>query len=362
MVPMIQIGKLENRYLTLLITLAAILMNGYLDYLTGSEFSFSLFYLFPICFLALYKDTRLYSVFVAACVASLVWFIADYGTRQYSSFFFPVWNAFVRLNLFTAIGLLLVYLKDKDKKLHQVNDNLKTLVEEKNNIIGVAGHDLRNSISGIFTFSEILIDDYKNQLDARSMEMLRHIRTLSNNTLVLLQNLLDISAIESGKVRLTMETNDYMSFIREQLSLSQIQAGHKDMRISLHTDIESLQMEFDSHYLAEVIDNLLSNAIKYSYKGSEIIVRVSLPGNNRVLTEVIDHGKGIAREEQQGLFNYFKTTSTRPTAGEKSTGLGLAIVKKIVDLHHGEVWLSSEPDKGSVFSYTLPVNGKPVES
>jgi len=131
MVPMIQIGKLENSYLILLITLAAIFLIGYLDYLTGSEFSFSLFYLFPICFLALYKDTRLYSVIVAACVASFVWFIAEYETRQYSSFFFPVWNAFVRLNLFTAIGLLLVYLKEKDKKLHHVNDNLKTLVEEK---------------------------------------------------------------------------------------------------------------------------------------------------------------------------------------------------------------------------------------
>jgi signal transduction histidine kinase len=114
-------------------------------------------------------------------------------------------------------------------------------------------------------------------------------------------------------------------------------------------------INFDNHYFSEAIDNFLSNAIKYSYNNSEIIVKISLPDDKHLLTEVIDKGKGIEEGEQQKLFNYFQKTSTRPTGGEISTGLGLAIAKKIITLHNGEIGVKSVLDQGSNFYFTLPI-------
>lgn len=120
---MIIIGKIENRLIILAITLLLVIFISFLDYITGSELSFSIFYLIPISFLALYRNTKALSVLICTIFASLLWFIVEYKTREYSNIFFPIWNTFVRLAMFTAIGLLL-YLKEKDKKLNLVNRDL----------------------------------------------------------------------------------------------------------------------------------------------------------------------------------------------------------------------------------------------
>jgi signal transduction histidine kinase len=293
-------------------------------------------------------------IVICSVFASILWFLADYYTREYSNFFFPIWNAFVRLIMYSAIGLLLLYLKEKDKTLNLVNRNLKALNEEKNKFIGIAAHDLRSPVSGIYSLSDLLIDEYKNNVHPKVLELLNLIRTMSNNTLVVLKNLLDVSKIESGKVELKLKTQDYISFIKKQIFLNQILARHKNITISLQSRTDSIITDFDNHYLSEVIDNLLSNAIKYSYNNSEIIVKISFPENKQILTEVIDKGQGIPEAEQQRLFNYFQKTSTRPTGGETSTGLGLAIAKQIITLHDGEIGVKSVLDQGSNFFFTLP--------
>ncbi len=132
-------------------------------------------------------------------------------------------------------------------------------------------------------------------------------------------------------------------------------ANHKNIAILFESQSESISIDFDEHYLSEAVDNLLSNAVKYSYKNSKIIVRLSVLNHEQILTEVIDSGKGISEPEQQNLFQYFQTTSTRPTGGEKSTGLGLAIVKQIINMHNGEIGVKSTLNKGSNFFYRLPV-------
>jgi signal transduction histidine kinase len=352
---MIVIGKIENRLTILAITLLIIALLGFLDYKTGEELSFSIFYLIPISLLSLYRGTKVTSILISAFFASILWFLAEYYTREYSNLFFPVWNAFARLVMYSAIGLLLLYLKEKDKRVNLVNSNLKALNEEKNKFIGIAAHDLRSPISGIYSLSDLLINEYKNNVSPKVLELLNLIRTMSNNTIIVLQNLLDVSKIESGKVELKLMTQDYISFIRHQIFLNQILAKHKNISISLQSRIDSIMINFDNHYFSEAIDNFLSNAIKYSYNNSEIIVKISLPDDKHLLTEVIDKGKGIEEGEQQKLFNYFQKTSTRPTGGEISTGLGLAIAKKIITLHNGEIGVKSVLDQGSNFYFTLPI-------
>ena len=154
---------------------------------------------------------------------------------------------------------------------------------------------------------------------------------------------------------MNLKNQDYLSFLQHQISVNRILAKHKEISISFHYPVVEIALLFDEHYLSEVVDNLLSNAIKYSNKNTEIVVRVSQDNGKQILTEVIDQGQGILAEEQQKLFNYFQTTSSRPTGGEQSTGLGLAIAKKIVVLHGGEIGLKSVPNEGSTFYFLLPV-------
>jgi signal transduction histidine kinase len=354
---MITVGKIQNRFFILLITLSVICVIGFIDYDTGSELSFSIFYIFPISFLALYKGTKANSVLIASAFAVLLCFIADNNTKEYSNLIFSIWNSFVRFLMFGTIGLLLLYLKEKDKKLRSANSKLQDLNDEKNRIIGIAAHDLRNPVSGIYSLSELLIDENKNSLQPKVLEVLNLIKTMSESTLVLLKNLLNVSTIESGKVDLKMECHNYVAFVKDQVMLNQILANHKDIQILLDAQPEDIEMNFDGHYLSEVIGNLLSNSIKYSYNSSEIHIHISLVNGKHVLTEVVDEGKGIALEEQQGLFNYFQTTSTKPTiSGDRSTGLGLAIVKKIVTLHQGEIGVKSVLNQGSNFYFTLPLS------
>ncbi len=353
---MIIIRHIKNRFVIFVSTVIIIFFIGFLDYISGKELSFSVFYLFPIALLALYRNSKSVSIIVSSFFASFIWFLADYFTREYSYLFYPLWNSFVRFTMFTSVGLLLLFLKEKHIRLNAVNEELKALNEEKNKFIGIAAHDLRSPIGVIFSYADILVSTYKNQFQPEIFEILNTIKSISNNTLIVLQNLLDIAKIESGKIELTFKNQDYISFVKQQILLNQILANYKNITILFESQSDNILIDFDEHYLSEAVDNLLSNAVKYSYKNSKIIVRLSILNHEQVLTEVIDNGKGISEPEQQNLFQYFQTTSTRPTDGEQSTGLGLAIVKKIINMHNGEIGVKSTPNQGSNFFYQLPVN------
>ena len=353
---MIIIGKIQNRLVIFLFAILTITLIGYLDYLTGVEFGFSFFYLIPISVFSLYRGTKVISIVLCSLIASILWFIAEYLVREYSMVFFPVWNAIVRFIIFLTIGLLLYYLKEKDKKLNLINNNLKTINEEKNKFIGIAAHDLRSPISGIYSFADLLIENNKGKLHPEILDILDTIKKTSSNSLAVLENLLDISKIESGKVILQFKKQDYISFLKNQISLNQLFAKNKEIVISFKSQTDTFLVDFDEHYLSEVINNFLSNAIKYSNRNSEITVEISLQGNDQILTEVIDNGIGIPEAEQQNLFRYFQTTSSLPTDGEKSTGLGLAIAKQIVSLHNGSIGVKSSQNQGSNFFFLLPIN------
>jgi signal transduction histidine kinase len=349
------IGKFKNRFVTLLIANLTIGFIGYLDYLTGEEFSFAFFYLFPIAALSLAPNTKSYAIIFSSFVASILWFFAEYFSREFSSLFFPIWNAGVRLSIFISIGLLILYLKKKEKKLKTLNSDLKSLNDEKNKFIGIAAHDIRGPLGIIKSFTDILIEDYKEELNPEITEVLDIIKSTSSHSITILENLLDVSKIEAGKLVLNYKTQDYILFIKNQIYLNQLLAKNKDIQIVLQSGKNELMVDFDEHYLSEVIGNLLSNAIKYSNRNTEILVKISFTNSNEVLTEVIDHGIGITESEQKSLFNYFQKTSSRPTEGEESTGLGLAISKQIISLHQGMIAVKSAKNQGSNFYYQLPI-------
>ncbi len=218
---MIIIRHIKNRFVIFVYTAIIIFFIGFLDYISGKELSFSVFYLIPIALLALYRNTKSVSIIISSFFASFIWFMAEYFTREYSSLFYPLWNSFVRFSMFTSVGLLLLFLKEKHIRLNAVNEELKALNEEKNKFIGIAAHDLRNPIGVIFSYADILVSTYKDNFQPEIFEILNTIKSISNNSLVVLQNLLDIAKIESGKIELTFKNQDYISFIRQQILFNQ---------------------------------------------------------------------------------------------------------------------------------------------
>jgi signal transduction histidine kinase len=304
-------------------------------------------------FLVIIKESSQTIIILNALLASLVWFLADYNLKEYSNNFLPLWNSFVRFVIFVLVGQLALNLNRKHKKLIQTNMELQKLNEEKNKLIGIAAHDLRNPIATIYSFSDLLITREKNETNG---EIIHYIKETSSNTLEMLEKLLDISQIESGTVEISFKFQNYVEFVEKYVAINQMLADKKEIKIRFETYKNKIPLSFDEHYLSEVINNLLTNAIKFSYPHSEVLVRVTESKKKRIKTEVIDKGKGIPQEEQDKLFNYFQKTSTRPTAGEKSTGLGLAIAKKIVLEHNGQIGVVSEKNKGSNFFFELPQN------
>jgi PAS domain S-box-containing protein len=244
-----------------------------------------------------------------------------------------------------------------EEALRQSNDQLRELNSQKNEFLGMAAHDLRNPIAVIQNSSLILSRYSSENLLEKQKEFLKKIYDTSKFMLELLNNLLDISKIESGKLELEMTKNNYSDFVKKILEFNRFFATEKDISIDLVLPDDIPLFDFDKNKIEQVLNNLISNAIKYSHPNTTITIEVQKE-KDFVITKVSDQGQGIPKNELPHIFKPFQKASIKPTAGEKSTGLGLAIVKKIVEGHKGEIGVESEVGKGSTFFFKLPnLNG-----
>lgn len=233
---------------------------------------------------------------------------------------------------------------------------LVELNQLKNKFLGIAAHDLRNPISSISGFSELLLSEDMGPLTEEQNEFVGIIHDASQRMLALLNDLLDISMIESGKLELRVEQGSLKRLIEDQIHINRIIAEKKG--IMLHARLSEIpDALFDANRITQVIDNLVGNAIKFSPSGSKIHITLARE-ENMAKVSVMDEGPGISSEDQTKLFGEFQRLSTQPTGGEKSTGLGLSIVKKIIEAHRGTVGVESRIGKGSTFSFTIPLGGQ----
>ena len=244
-----------------------------------------------------------------------------------------------------------------EEALRQSNDQLRELNNQKNEFLGMAAHDLRNPIAVIQNSSSVLSRYSSENLSEKQKEFLKKIYDTSKFMLELLNSLLDISKIESGKLELEISKNNYPDFVRKNIEFNRFFATEKDISIDSVLSDDIPLVDFDRNKIEQVLNNLISNAIKYSHPNTMIRIEV-LKEKDFVVTKVIDQGQGIPENELPHVFKPFQKASTKPTAGEKSTGLGLAIVKKIVEGHQGIIGVESEVGKGSNFFFRLPLLDK----
>ena len=239
-------------------------------------------------------------------------------------------------------------------ELKRRNEELEKLNEQKNQFLGMAAHDLRSPLGLILAYSNFLSEQTSSMLNESQAKFLSVIQLSSKFMLGLINDLLDISKIESGKLQLNLEKMDLLLLIKRNVELNNFLANKKQIAISLKCDKTIPEIIIDSAKVEQVFNNLISNAIKYSYPSTKVEINIEKTDHD-VIISVIDQGQGIPTEELGKLFEPFEKTSVRATGGEKSTGLGLAIVKKIIEGHQGKIWTESEVGKGSKFHFTLPL-------
>lgn len=265
----------------------------------------------------------------------------DYIVRPFSP---PIVRARVKAHL---------QLKAQRDELAEMARNLDQINQTKNKFLGMAAHDLRNPLVSIRGFSDLLIDGAFGPITEEQRDIMETIHAAAQNMLVLVNDLLDITVIESGKVPLCMETSSLNSLMEERIRLNRIHADRKDITIHA-TYADEIQGRFDRKHMGQVVDNLISNAVKYSPAGSSIYISVRAADGGACVS-VRDEGPGMSLDDQAKLFGEFQKLTARPTAGEGSTGLGLAIVKKIIAAHGGRLTVESELGKGSTFTFIIPL-------
>jgi len=239
------------------------------------------------------------------------------------------------------------------RELGTRNEQLKELNELKNKFMGMASHDMRNSLGAIKGYSQILKEDM-NELPAETKDrFLNFIFKSSENILKMVNDLLDISVIESGMLKLDLHREPFKNLANHHIMINQYFADKKN--ITLYSDLEDVpDCRIDSNKIGQVMDNLLNNAIKFSRPGKNIFIELKNTGN-RIIFSVRDEGPGISEEDQAKLFQHFQKLTARPTAGESSSGLGLAISKKMIEAHDGCLGVKSQLASGSTFWFEIPL-------
>lgn len=244
-------------------------------------------------------------------------------------------------------------LSNLGRELQKKNSELVRLNNLKNQFLGMAAHDLRNPISIIFSYSNFLLDEVGDCLSPEHSEFLAGIRSSSEFMLNLLDNLLDIAKIESGKLHLDRKPTDIITLMQRNVALNRILAQKKGIHIQFHHYEVIPEITVDPLKMDQVLNNLISNAVKFSPPATTITVS-AFRSADHLTVSVKDEGPGLPEEDLKKLFQPFSKTSVRATDGEKSTGLGLSIVRKIILGHMGKIWVESKVGKGSNFIFSLP--------
>lgn len=247
-------------------------------------------------------------------------------------------------------------LTEMHRELEEKNAALLRLNEEKNGFIGMAAHDLRNPLGVILGYSDYLLIMRRDHIAEEDVEIIEQIGKSSRFMLSLINDLLNISTIESGRLTLDRSSTDLAELTAAIVRRSVVLAARKGTRLVCAADRDLPLVHVDPQKVEQVLSNLIANAVQYSYPESSIEIAVQRQRSEVVLS-VKDHGQGIARGEMCKLFKPFGRTTSVGTDGEKSTGLGLAIARRIVEGHGGRIWVESELGEGSTFFVAFPVEG-----
>jgi signal transduction histidine kinase len=242
------------------------------------------------------------------------------------------------------------------REIEDKGRQLAAASQHKSEFLASMSHELRTPLNAIIGYSELLEEEAGDLDSGRLVPDLQKIATAAKHQLSLINDILDLSKVEAGRMELEVADFDLPTAIQNALTLVQERASRRGVVLSgaIHERVGAIRA--DERKVKQVILNLLSNALKFTPEGGRVDVEAVVDGE-RVVVSVADTGVGIAPEDQEKVFEEFQQVGTAAKKVE-GTGLGLTLCRKFVELHGGRIWVKSEPGQGSTFTFTLPV-GRP---
>ncbi len=230
---------------------------------------------------------------------------------------------------------------------------LEVASQHKSEFLANMSHELRTPLNAIIGFSEVLGERMFGELNEKQEEYLKDIHASGQHLLSLINDILDLSKIEAGRMELELTEFHLPTAIDNALTLIRERAGRRGIALHQTLDPHLGQIRGDERKIKQVLLNLLSNALKFTPEGGRVDVRASIADGMAEIS-VRDTGVGIAPEDQEAVFEEFRQVGTAARKVE-GTGLGLTLCRKFVELHDGKIWVKSEVGVGSTFTFTIPV-------
>lgn len=230
-------------------------------------------------------------------------------------------------------------------------EQLRTLDQAKSEFLSIASHELRTPLTSIKGSLSLMRSGIVGEMNEMADNLLTIAENETDRLIRLINDILDLAKIEARKLPLHQDWHSFTDLVKTCLQSLQGLANQAHVQIEAEA-IPALEAYMDPDRVQQVLTNLLSNAIKFSPKDASVIVRYEITESNQLYVEVRDHGRGIAPEDQDAIFQKFRQASNSPLV--KGTGLGLAIAKALVEQHGGDIGVRSVPGEGSAFYFTLP--------
>ena len=248
---------------------------------------------------------------------------------------------------------LFTELQASNREIADKSRQLEVASQHKSEFLANMSHELRTPLNAIIGFSEVLTERMFGELNEKQDEYLRDIYASGTHLLSLINDILDLSKVEAGRMELELADFHFPQAIDDALVLVRERALRRGITLEQSIDPRLGDIRGDERKIKQVLLNLLSNAIKFTPEGGRIDVRAAL---NEALVEVsvTDTGVGIAPEDLEAVFEEFRQVGTAEKKAE-GTGLGLALARKFIELHGGRIRVQSQVGVGSTFTFTLPV-------
>jgi signal transduction histidine kinase len=247
-------------------------------------------------------------------------------------------------------------LENSRREVAIARDEAIAANRHKSAFLANMSHELRTPLNAIIGFSEVLSAKVFGELNDKQAEYIDDIFASGHHLLSLINDILDLSKIEAGRLELSCMTFDLPGAIDNALTLMKERANRRGVTLRKQVASPVGAVTADERAVKQILINLLTNAIKFTDGGGSITVRAEGNGQEVVIA-VADSGIGIPKEDQTVIFEEFRQGTSDYTRKQEGTGLGLALSRRLVELHGGRIWVESEPGRGSTFSFTLPVAG-----
>ena len=254
---------------------------------------------------------------------------------------------------FAAHGAVAIVQVELVGQLEEKNRQLEVASRHKSEFLAQMSHELRTPLNAVIGFSEVLLERLFGELNEKQEEYLRDILGSGRHLLSLINDVLDVSRVEAGRMELEFRDLDVERVIEDALVLVREQAAKRGQTVALDVDADVPQARADERRIKQVVANLVGNAVKFTPEGGRIVVGARCV-DDTVQVFVSDNGIGVAAGDQERIFEAFSQASAGPQPKPEGTGLGLTLSRQIVELHGGRLWLESRAGEGSTFTFSLP--------